>query len=54
MNNRGAGEALMFFAFMFLILIIATAIGIIPNVTDISRSSSMACLLVPIILVNLI
>ena len=38
----------------FLILIIATAIGIIPNVTDISRSSSMACLLVPIILVNLI
>ena len=38
----------------FLILIIATAIGIIPNVTDISRSSSMACLLVPIILVNLV
>jgi len=38
----------------FLILIVATAIGIIPNVTDISRSSSMACLLVPIILVNLI
>ena len=38
----------------FLILIVATAIGIIPNVKDISRSSSMACLLIPIILVNLL
>ncbi|MBI2655131.1 tripartite tricarboxylate transporter permease [Candidatus Woesearchaeota archaeon] len=38
----------------FLILVVATAIGIIPNVTDVSRSSSMACLLIPIILVNLI
>lgn len=38
----------------FLILLTATAIGLIPNITDISRSNSMACLLVPIILVNLL
>ncbi|MBI2101371.1 tripartite tricarboxylate transporter permease [Candidatus Woesearchaeota archaeon] len=38
----------------FLILIIATFIGLIPNIVDVSRSNSMACLLVPIILVNLI
>ena len=38
----------------FLILVIATAIGIIPNITGISRSNSMACLLLPIILVNLL
>ncbi|MBI4452963.1 tripartite tricarboxylate transporter permease, partial [Candidatus Woesearchaeota archaeon] len=38
----------------FLILITATAIGIVPNITDISRSNSMACLLIPIILVNLL
>ena len=37
-----------------LILIIATAIGLIPNITEVSRSNSMACLLVPIILINLI
>ncbi len=37
-----------------LILISATAIGLIPNIVDISRSNSMACLLVPIILVNLL
>lgn len=38
----------------FLILIAATAIGIVPNIVDVSRSNSMACLLVPIILMNLI
>jgi len=37
-----------------MILIIATGIGLIPNIVDISRSNSMACLLMPIILVNLI
>ena len=38
----------------FLILIIATSIGLIPNIVDVSRSNSMACLLIPIILMNLI
>src|SRR3989338_9609628 len=38
----------------FLILIIATAIGLIPNIVDVSRSNSMACLLIPIILLNLL
>ena len=38
----------------FLILIIATFIGLIPNIVDVSRSNSMACLLVPIILVNVL
>ena len=38
----------------FLILIIATSIGLIPNIVDVSRSNSMACLLIPIILVNLL
>jgi putative membrane protein len=38
----------------FIILVVATAIGIIPNVVNISRSISMACLIVPIILVNLL
>ncbi|MBI3027346.1 tripartite tricarboxylate transporter permease [Candidatus Woesearchaeota archaeon] len=38
----------------FLILIIATFIGLIPNIAEVSRSSSMACLLVPIILVNVL
>ncbi len=38
----------------FLVLIAATAIGIIPNIVDVSRSSSMACLLIPIILVNVL
>ena len=37
-----------------LILATATSIGIIPNIVDVSRSSSMACLIVPIILVNLL
>jgi len=50
------GMMVLYFSGMvgFLILLIATAIGIIPNITDISRSNSMACLLVPIILVNLL
>lgn len=38
----------------FLILIIATSIGLIPNIVDVSRSNSMACLLIPIILMNLL
>mgnify|MGYP001612073178 CR=1 FL=1 len=38
----------------FLILAIATSIGLIPNIVDVSRSNSMACLLVPIILVNVL
>lgn len=37
-----------------LILIIATSVGLIPNITDVSRSNSMACLLVPIVLVNIL
>mgnify|MGYP001613339928 CR=1 FL=1 len=37
-----------------LILLTATAVGLIPNITDVSRSNSMACLLIPIILVNLL
>jgi len=37
-----------------LILIAATSIGLIPNITEVSRSNSMACLLVPIILVNML
>ncbi|MBI1936378.1 tripartite tricarboxylate transporter permease [Candidatus Woesearchaeota archaeon] len=37
-----------------IILITATAIGLVPNIVNVSRSSSMACLLVPIILVNLV
>ena len=37
-----------------LILIIATAIGLIPNIVEVSRSNSMACLLIPIILVNVL
>jgi len=38
----------------FLILVIATFIGLIPNIAEVSRSNSMACLLVPIILVNVL
>ena len=38
----------------FLILIIATSIGLIPNIVEVSRSNSMACLLIPIILVNVL
>lgn len=38
----------------FLILVAATSIGLIPNVVEVSRSNSMACLLVPIILLNLL
>src|SRR3989338_1508899 len=37
-----------------LILIIATFIGLIPNIVEVSRSNSMACLLMPIILVNVL
>ena len=37
-----------------LILITATFIGLIPNIAEVSRSNSMACLLVPIILVNIL
>lgn len=37
-----------------LILAIATFIGLIPNIVDVSRSNSMACLLIPIILVNVL
>lgn len=33
-----------------LILITATFIGLVPNIADVSRSNSMACLLIPIIL----
>jgi len=50
--------ALMVFYFSgfvgLIILIIATAIGLIPNIVEVSRSNSMACLLVPIILLNLL
>ncbi len=38
----------------FLILITATFIGLVPNIVDVSRSNSMACLLIPIILVNVL
>ena len=37
-----------------LILIIAASIGLIPNIVEVSRSNSMACLLVPIILMNVL
>jgi len=37
-----------------LILIAATSIGLIPNIAEVSRSNSMACLLIPIILMNLL
>ncbi len=37
-----------------LILITATFIGLIPNIVEVSRSNSMACLLVPIILLNVL
>ena len=40
--------------FGILILVIATAVGLIPNIVEVSRSNSMACLLVPIILLNLL
>ncbi|MBI2658741.1 tripartite tricarboxylate transporter permease [Candidatus Woesearchaeota archaeon] len=50
-----AAMVLYFSGFVgFLILAIATSIGLIPNIVDVSRSNSMACLLVPIILVNLL
>ena len=38
----------------FLILAVATFIGLIPNITEVSRSNSMACLLIPIILLNVL
>ena len=37
-----------------LILIVATAIGLLPNIVNVSRSNSMACLLIPIILLSLL
>jgi len=37
-----------------LILAVATAIGLLPNIVNVSRSNSMACLLIPIILLNLL
>ncbi len=37
-----------------LILVVATLIGLVPNITQVSRSASMACLLMPIILVNML
>ena len=37
-----------------LILIIATFIGLVPNIVEVSRSNSMACLLIPIILLNIL
>ena len=37
-----------------LILAVATLIGLIPNIVEVSRSNSMACLLIPIILINII
>jgi len=36
------------------ILFVATAIGLLPNIVNVSRSNSMACLLIPIILLNLL
>ena len=50
-----AAMAMYFSGFIgLLILAIATSIGLIPNIVDVSRSNSMACLLIPIILVNLL
>ena len=50
-----AAMVLYFSGFVgFLILIVATSIGLIPNIAEVSRSNSMACLLVPIILLNLL
>ena len=50
--------AIMVFCFSgflgLLILIIATAVGLLPNIVNVSRSNSMACLLIPIILINLL
>ena len=37
-----------------LILTVSTSIGLIPNMVDVSRSNSMACLIVPIILMGLL
>ena len=37
-----------------LILAVATFIGLVPNIAEVSRSNSMACLLVPIILLNVL
>ena len=50
-----SGMVIYFTGFIgLLILIISTAIGLIPNVADVGRSNAMACLLVPIILVNVL
>ena len=37
-----------------LILIVSTSIGLVPNIVNVSRSNSMACLIVPIILMGLV
>ena len=37
-----------------LILAVATFIGLIPNIVEVSRSNSMACLIIPIILLNVL
>ena len=37
-----------------LVLIVATSIGLIPNVMELNRSNLMACLLVPVILMSLL
>ncbi|MBI2649885.1 tripartite tricarboxylate transporter permease [Candidatus Woesearchaeota archaeon] len=37
-----------------IILAVATSIGLIPNIAEVSRSNSMACLLIPIILLNVL
>ena len=50
--------AIMVFCFSgflgLLILMIATAVGLLPNIVNVSRSNSMACLLIPIILINIL
>ncbi|MBI2558153.1 tripartite tricarboxylate transporter permease [Candidatus Woesearchaeota archaeon] len=37
-----------------LILVVATSIGLVPNIVEVSRSNSMACLLIQIILLNVL
>ena len=50
-----AAMVLYFSGFIgLLILVIATFIGLLPNIIEVSRSNSMACLLVPIILLNVL
>lgn len=50
-----AGVVLYFSGLIgFLILVIAIFIGLVPNIVEVSRSNSMACLLIPIILFNVL